>query len=304
MNSLRVLYKEPLLHFIVLAIGLFVLHDIVSHEDENANPKQIVVDESSLLTFIQYRTKSFESATAKRQLESFTDAELKQVIADYVHEEALYREAKLLGLGKDDYVIKRRLIQKVDYVARGFAESFNQVSKDEVKKYFEENKDYYYIAPRVTFTHVFFNAEQRGLEQAKKLAQKKLAELQKSKATFSDASQHGERFIYGLNYVERPKNYIQSHFGSALTEKVFAAEPDQKQWFGPLVSEYGAHLVMLTQKQKGRMPALEEVYARVEQEAKRAIVAERAKQATQQIVDGYDIEVVYQQPNKELAKAE
>lgn len=304
MKSLHLLYKEPLLHFLVLAIGLFILHDIVSHEDENANLKQIVVDESSLLTFIQYRTKSFEPVTAKKQLETFSKTELKQVIDDYVREEALYREAKMLGLGKDDYVIKRRLIQKVDYVARGFAESFNQVSEQDVKKYFEENKDYYYIKPRVTFTHVFFNAEKRGAEQAKTLAKKKLLELQKTKAKFTDASKYGDRFLYGLNYVERSKFYVQSHFGNDLTEKVFASKPDKNQWFGPLMSEHGAHLVMLTHKEKGRMPSLQEVYSRVEQEAKRAIIAERAKQATQTIVNSYDIDVIYQQPKKELAKAE
>ena len=67
------------------------------------------------------------------------------------------------------------------------------------------------------------------------------------------------------------------------------------------MSGHGAHLVMVADKQEGRMPSLEEVYSRVEQEARRAIVVERANEATQQIVNSYDIDVVYKKPGKDLA---
>lgn len=298
---MKKLYKEPLLHFIVLAIGLFVLHSAVSHEDADADVKRIVVDQDNLLKFIQYRTKSFEPVTAQKQLHSLSDDELQKIIDDYVWEEALYREARTLGLDRDDYVIKRRLIQKVDYVARGFAESFNEISEEEVKKYFEENKNDYYVDPRITFTHIFFSTERHGADKAKMLAEQKLAELQKNNATFNDASKHGERFLYGMNYVERSEMYVESHFGAEMAKQVFSLEPNKQQWYGPFVSNHGAHLVMVTQKQAGYMPLLAEVRTRVAQEAQRAIVAERAKQATQQIVDSYDIDIVYNKPNEKLA---
>ena len=299
MKSWKNLTKEPLIQFLVLAIGLFILHDAVSHEDVDV--KQIVVDENSLLNFIQYRTKSFEPVTAKQKLDSFTDSELKKVINDYVREEALYREAKVMELARDDYVIKRRLIQKVDYIARGFAESFNEVSKEDVEKFFKENKDYYYIKPRITFTHVFYSSEKHGFNKARSLAVSKLVDLKSTNATFNDASKYGERFLYGLNYVERSELYIESHFGQTMTKELFEAKPNQTRWLGPMLSNHGAHLVMMTDKQEGRMPSLEEVYSRVEQEARRAIIAERANKATQQIVDSYKIDVVYKKPSKDLA---
>ena len=298
---MKKLHKEPLLHFLVLAIGLFVLHSAVSHEDPEADAKRIVVDQDSLLTFIQYRTKSFEPVTAKKQLDSLSDEALQRIIDDYVREEALYREARTLGLDRDDYVIKRRLIQKVDYVARGFAESFNEVTEEEIKKYFGENKNDYYVDPRITFTHVFFSAERHGAEKANSLAEQKLAELRKSNATFNDASKHGERFLYGMNYVERSRMYVESHFGTDMAKEVFALDPDQAGWYGPFVSNYGTHLVMVTQKQSGYMPLLAEVRTRVAQEAQRTIIAERANEATQQIVDSYDIEIIYQKPKEQVA---
>ena len=299
---MKKLHKEPLLHFLVLAVGLFVLHSVVSHEDADANAKRIVVDQTHLLTFSQDRTKSFEPVTAQKQLDSLSGEALQKVINDYVREEALYREARSLGLDRDDYVIKRRLIQKVDYVARGFAESFNEVSEEDIQNYFAENKSDYYVEPRITFTHIFFSAERHGAEKAKTLAEQKLTELQHSKVSFNDAAKHGERFLYGMNYVERSQLYVESQFGTEMTKQVFAAEPNQALWQGPFMSTHGAHLVMITQKQPGYMPTLDEVYTRVAQEAQRAIVAERAQQATQQIVDSYDIDIVYEKQKEKVAR--
>lgn len=299
---MKSLHKEPLLHFLVLAVGLFVLHSAVSHEDADADAKRIVVDKNNLLTFIQYRTKSFEPVTAEKQLNSMSREALQKVINDYVREEALYREARTLGLDRDDYVIKRRLIQKVDYVARGFTESFDKVTEEDIQKYFEENKSDYYIDPRITFTHVFFSSEHHGEARSKSLAAQKLKELQKSNAGFNQASKHGERFLYGMNYVERSELYVESHFGPEFTKQVFALEPDQTVWQGPFISSHGTHIVMVTQKQAGYMPTLAEVRTRVEQEAQRAITADRAREATQQIVDSYDIDIVYEKQKEKLAR--
>ena len=185
MNALRGFAKEPLFHFLVLAVGLFALHSVVSHEDSDADIKRIVVDQDNLLKFIQFRTKSFEVESAKSQLTSFSDEQLKKVIDEYIYEEALYREARALGLDRDDYVIKRRLVQKVDYIARGFAESFEQVTTEDINKYFEENKTDYFVEPRITFTHVYFSNESNGKDKARQLAEKKLAELNKNKASFT-----------------------------------------------------------------------------------------------------------------------
>lgn len=298
---MKSLFKEPLLHFLVLAIGIFVLHSAVSHDDVNADAKRIIVDQDSLMTFIQYRTKSFEPVTAKQQLESFSDEELKKVIDDYVREEALYREASTLGLHRDDYVIKRRLIQKIDFVSRGFAESFSEVTNEDIRKYFKENKNDYFIEPRITFTHVFFSAEIHGENEARMLAEQKLDELQRTHIEFHDASKHGERFLYGMNYVERSELFVESHFGPEMTNQLFDVEPNQEHWYGPFMSSHGAHLVMVTQKQPSRMPSLDEIRSRVEQEAKRALIEERSKEATQQILDSYEVDIVYEKPEEKLA---
>ena len=297
--KLRTIYKEPLFHFLILALGLFILHSAVSHEDSSADSKRIVVNRANLLTFIQYRTKVFDAKAAAARLDSLSAEALQRVIDDYVREEALHREALALGLGRDDYVIKRRLIQKIDFVTQGFGEALVNPDEEEIKKYYTENKEEYFIQPTLTFTHVFFNAERHGKTKAYQLAKAKLKELNKNKAPFANAAQHGEHFLYGLNYVERSPEYLTSHFGEVMSKSMFKLDKG-KQWHGPFVSEFGAHLVMVAGKQAGRYPELAEIRGRVEQELRREQVRQRANALAQQIVDTYEIDMAFK-PNKKVA---
>ena len=41
--------------------------------------------------------------------------EVTRIIDNLVNEEVLYREALILGLDKDDIIIKRRLAQKINF---------------------------------------------------------------------------------------------------------------------------------------------------------------------------------------------
>ena len=176
------------------------------------------------------------------------------------------------------------------------------MTDEDVRQYFEENKSDYYVEPRITFTHVFFSAGTRGEPAAMALAEQTLAGLREQGAGFNDAPGYGERFLYGMNYLERSRLFVESHFGPDMTEALFALEPVRDTWYGPFASPHGAHLVMVTQKQAGYLPLLAEVRTRVAQEASRALAAERTRQATREIVDSYDVEIVYARPDRKLAR--
>ena len=76
------------------------------------------------------------------------------LVDDFVREEALHREALALGMDANDYVIKQRLIQSIQFITNGFVTAAVDVSDDDVADYYEANKDDYYVDPYVTFTHV------------------------------------------------------------------------------------------------------------------------------------------------------
>jgi hypothetical protein len=174
---LKKFLREPLVHFLAIGIGLFVLFDLVVPEDSNLDSKTIVVDRDALLRFVQFRSKAFNPEVAAARLDALGDAELSMLIDDYVREEALHREALALGMDQNDYVIKQRLIQSLQFITNGFVSAAVDVSDEEITEYYEANRDDYYVDPYITFTHVYFSSDRHGAEQARKLADAKLAEL-------------------------------------------------------------------------------------------------------------------------------
>lgn len=284
--------KDPLTHFLALGLGLFLLYAAVNPGGGTGDdPKRITVDRDALLTFLQYRTKTFQPKLAAGRLDAMSSEKLKQLIDDYVREEALHREAVTLGLGQNDYIIKRRMIQKIDFITQGFAESVIKVSDDDLKAYYDVNKGRYREQAFITFTHVFFDAEKRDRDAAKELAIAKLAKFRSSVVPFTDAPKHGDRFPYGVNYVERTRDHVESHFGKQMTKALFDLEPDDDRWMGPFLSPYGAHLVMVAGKKDALTPPLKEVRGRVQADLTSERRKEQSEKAIKAIIDTYRVEI-------------
>jgi hypothetical protein len=273
---------------------MFIIYVLTVKDSlDESNSRTIIVDKPALLKFMQFRSKSFDEIRFEEKLNNMSDEEFDKIIDDYLQEEVLYREALALGLDREDYVIRRRLAQKVEFINQGFAEKAIDFSDDELKMYFEKNKDNYYIQPDATFTHVYFGNDVHGKEKAKVLAKQKLSELNSKNVPFTKSSEHGDRFIYNLNYVDNTPHFVTSHMGSEFTEELFSLTPSEEVWYGPIESQYGSHLVMLTKKEDGRYPYYEEVEERIANDANYEAVRERSEESIKEIVDTYDIRIVY-----------
>ena len=286
---MKKLLTEPLLHFLLLGVGLFVLFEFVAGDEASYDENVIVVDRNNLLNFVQFRARAFEPGAAVDYLDKLQGEDLERLIDDYVREEALHRQAVALGVDENDYVIKRRMIQSIEFITNGFVTAALDLEDDDIEAYFEANIDDYFISPYVTFTHVFFEKDERGADAAIALAETKLAELNAARVPFAEAPGHGDRFPYFLNYVERDPAFVASHFGPRVAEEIFALEPDAEIWRGPLESPYGYHLVLLTKKVEGRYPELVEVRERVRNDAEQVEIDTMQDKAIQAIVDTYEV---------------
>ena len=292
MRVLRKILKEPLLHFMAAGAALFVLFEVVSlDEPADIGENVIRIDRAALLTFIQYRSRAFKPEIAATRLNAMSEVERRRLIDDYVREEALHRKSISLGMGANDYIIKRRLIQKVEFLARGFADAATSLDEKDVKAYFEANKKDYYVQPWVTFTHIFFDTKKRGNEAAQTAAAEKLKRLNKDSVPFTDAPRYGDRFPYHLNYVERTPDYVASHVGPDMARAVFALKAGDGVWRGPYRSPYGLHLVLVSKSEPGRIPAWEEVRRRVTDDARRAGAREQMEASIREIVGSYEVRI-------------
>ena len=257
----KAVLSEPLAQFLLLGAALFCVEIWVIESSNTLDDKVIRVDQAAVINFIGDQTNSTQ-ANALKKWQQLDDSARRWVVDDYVREEALYRKALSFELNENDYVIRRRLVQKMEFAGKTFADDLAPPSDEAVQAYYEEHHDLFLEPATVTFTHVFFDDESLGLEGEVDRAVATLAQLRDEQVVFDQSGRFGERFAYHRNYIDQSEPLIADHFGSEFARQIFLMDVT-KGWQGPVLSERGAHLVLIADRAEARLPSLGEVRQRV-----------------------------------------
>ncbi len=283
---MKKILREPLLHFLAAGLLLFGVYRWVHGPlpaAEAGPSKDIVVDRKALLTFLQYQANAFQPKYFGGQFDAMSAKARQDLIDKYVREEALYREAEALGLAQGDYVIRRRMVQKMLYLIEDTATESFAPTDAEIERYFRAHRRRYEVAPSLTFTHVFVDAEIQRREGPEKAAERLKRELEAQHATFADAPKYGDRFPYLQNYVNMTPDYVRNQFGEAFAAAVMKLEPSDHAWRGPIKSLFGYHLVMLTAHTPAHVPELTEIRDEVRDDMLRDRVAAYREKAVKDL---------------------
>ena len=262
MSILQRILREPLLHFLVLGAGLFVLFGLVGGQAEE-RPDRIVVTEAKIENLAELFKRTWRRPPSQ--------AELEGLIEDHVKEEILYREALALGLERDDIVIRRRLRQKMEFVSEDVAQPA-EPTEDELQAFLAEHADRFREPSRVSFAQVYLSPDRRG-EDAWSDAERVLVALDAGR---SDPAEAGDPFLLEQDYRELAAQDVERLFGGAFAAQV--AELPVGRWSGPVESGYGLHLVLVRERTPARLPDLAEVRDAVANEW-RAVRREEANRA-------------------------
>lgn len=291
--SFRRLFKEPLVQFLAIGLVLFGGERVLNANSYADSHYKILVDDKVLIQFLQQQAKKFKPEQAIQALAAMDNSELKTLTDDYVRGEVLYREALALDLDRNDPIIRRRLMQKMDYLAQGFYDEIEPLTENDLTSFYEAHKEDYRQPASATFTHVFLSNDKRESAQSKAEAESLLTVINNRRVPFEKAGRYGERFLYNRNYVNRDSQEIASHFGQLFEQKLFDLRPalpmTDAQWQGPLSSNYGWHLVLLTKKVESFVPVLAEISGVVLADAQRQQQSERKRLAVDALLAKYQI---------------
>jgi len=285
------LIKQPLLHFLVAGILIFAGYQwsAPAVSDIENLEKVIPVDRLALLNFMQFRAQAFQPELFSEQLDAMSESDLEKLIDDFVREEALYREALALGMDQGDYIIRQRLVQKVEFLLENMVNQSLVPDDAVIASWFDERRSDYQIDAVYTFTHIFFDAGERGQEQAQQDALSLLNSANIGDIAFNDASQYGDRYPFLQNYVERTRDFVVNNFTEDFVARLDTLAPSDQDWAGPFESRYGFHLVMLRSKKDPYIPAFEEIRERVLDDWRFESVLQNRREAEQQVIDAYEV---------------
>jgi hypothetical protein len=234
-----------------IGVAIYLLYSVFADPLPEGNDKTIVVSAGE----IEWMQTSWQ----KRWNRPPTAEEFDGLIQQYIKETVLYREALTMGLNQHDQVIRRRLAQKLEFLAKDLV-ALTPPTEEELQAYFDEHRDRYREPVRYTFTQVFIDPDKRG--------DATLADAETIKATLiaqgdaiEDAGALGDDFMLQNYYPDKDPLEIRKYFGSGFAESLVELSPGL--WHGPVLSGYGVHLVYVSNVTAPPAPVFAELRERV-----------------------------------------
>ena len=135
--------KSHVFWFVVLGIVIFVI------DEQTSDPLDTIVVDAAL----ERRVAALWAAQVQREP---TEAEIASLVDDWVAEEIWRRESIRLSLDEEDEIIRRRMIQKMQFIAEQEAEL--TPTEEELRAYFEANQERYEVPSSVSFEQLLFHS--------------------------------------------------------------------------------------------------------------------------------------------------
>ena len=215
MTGLQKMLREPLVHFLALGAGLFLLYGVVGKSADERSDR-IMVTEAKIGDLAQVFERTWRRPP--------TPAELDGLIEDHIKEEIFYREALALGLDRDDTMIRRQLRLKMQFISEDVAQ-LAEPADDELRAFLSEHPDKFREPGRISFAQVYLSPDRRG-ENAWSDAEGLLVALNTGTA---DPAEAGDPFLLEQNYRDLAAHDVERLFGKRSPR----ASPNSRSAVGP-----------------------------------------------------------------------
>jgi peptidyl-prolyl cis-trans isomerase C len=240
---------EPLIHFLLIGALLFGIYGFTQAGRTGPSPSSkdihLSFDELAQLALL------FQSQWRREP----TWEEFNRLVENKVQMEILHREALAMGLDKDDEIIKRRMAQKMQFLAEDVA-AMREPATDELKAWYEKNSELFAMPSRFSFRHLYFSPDRRGA-RAKDDTAMALAKLASQPQDTELAATLADPFMFQGYYRDRVPEQLAKEFGPQFAQAI--TKLSQGSWQGPIESGLGWHLVFVDTVIPGRVPPFEEV---------------------------------------------
>ena len=232
---------EPILHFLLIGVALFGAHRWLAPADSDGH--RIVITKGVVDDLVT------QHVAAKGREPS--GAELTGLIEAYVRDEILYREGLILGLDRDDLVVKRRVRQKIEVMAEEEASTAAPTDAD-LSAYLLANQGRFAQPAILTFEQVFLGPSLSGprLVQA-------VAVTRNAVRSGADVRELGTPSLLPHRRTRMPADLVARDFGPSFAEELEKVAVGE--WVGPVESSFGAHYVRVTERTPAAAPPLADV---------------------------------------------
>lgn len=227
--------KSPVLHFILLGTIAFAAYSHLKPPDRET----IQVTTQTIDALIQQQESIAQHPVSPEGRQSIVDS--------YIEDEILLREAYKRGFDKNDYRVRKRLL---NIMRSSLSEVIPEPSAAQLRAFYQADQERYLTSPSHSFDQVYFSFasnEQPADPDAY------IRQLQKT----DDISKLGEFGPLGNRYDKTPFERTAATFGKPFAKIVF--DLPLNQWHGTVESFRGIHYVRVTGTHEPELPPFEDM---------------------------------------------
>jgi hypothetical protein len=254
--------KQPLLWFALVGILLFVVDE------------QYSVDRNEIVVTSSMQERLGTLWTTQTGLVA-SDEELDALVENWVTEEVLYQEALRLGLDYEDSIVRRRLVQKLGFIAE--TEESSAPERNALEDFYESNLSDYTLPLRYSFQQLYFN-NRADAEQA-------LEQI----GSGVDARSLGVSSMLNPSYAYRSSLDLNATFGAGFADQLTALKTGS--WQGPIRSGFGYHLIFLSAIHPQEASPFDAVQQQVLQDFRRSQQMNAKEAYVENLLDEYTISI-------------
>jgi hypothetical protein len=267
---IRKLWREPLVHFLLIGAALFLFYGLVDERGYEAQNRIVVNDVQ-----VEQLTANFKRTWMRPP----TEDELAALVENHVRDEVFYREALAMGLDQNDSVVRQRLRMKLEFILEDL--SSKNASDEELAVYLKQHPDKFRTEAQLSFRQVFLDSGKRkDLAADAKIL---LAELNKGSAPES----LGDSSMLPGEFSLASQSEIARSFGERFSAEVITLKPGD--WTGPIYSPFGGHLLKISERVDAHLPELADIRGLVEREYFTQQAKEQKELVYQKLRQGYEV---------------
>ena len=256
------------MRFVTLGALIFAIHAVLVPRGAE---RRIDVSAADIERLREIAVKQWGREPGPEQMDA--------LIHSFVREEVLYREGLASGLDRDDVIVRRRLAQKMEFLAQ---EDVRAPTDGELQVWFQAHARDYAQPETMRLEQVYFSRRTRGIA-AEADAARGLAALR------AGTSVRGDDFMRGAELGGQTRDTLAREFGDTFAEAVWTLPTGA--WSGPIASAFGVHLVRVTGRSAARTAHLDEVRDRARADALNQRVLEAREQAYARARQRYTVRV-------------
>ncbi len=224
------LFREPLLHFLLLAAALFVVQWLWRGDDREV----IRIDAETQAYLIEQRQELI--------LRPLNEAEKRQIVEQYAVDEMLFREARKRGFDNSSRV-RRLLIQNMRFFMAGDLPS---PSEKDLRAFFAAHPERFAKPASVSFDHAFTTDDNAAAVDI----------LKDLNAGADPKAIGGDDGTMSRRLVRMNARRLSALFDWGQAKKIMAIA--DAGWHGPYESRQGRHFLRLAERHEAEQPTFEE----------------------------------------------